>query len=209
MADSYSGRPPSRSVLLEIKRDRQVIEEGYGFLDEKRMLVAQELLRRAAAYAERWREHAADHQAAFRALAAAVTRHGGHGVQVYPPLVLQRAHMRSRRRPFLGVTLAEDVSLEVRESGGEEPHHHPVLPSPEAEDCARRFRALLEAAAALAAEAGNLVRLRDEYRRTERRARALENVIMPETRAAEATMETRLEEVDQEEAVRVRTFAGD
>ncbi|MBF0418470.1 MAG: hypothetical protein HQL86_09515, partial [Magnetococcales bacterium] len=51
---------------------------------------------------------------------------------------------------------------------------------------------------------GNLQRLLTEYRRTERRARALEDVILPELDEAIHEMEIRLEELDQEEAIRVR-----
>lgn len=54
----------------------------------------------------------------------------------------------------------------------------------------------------------SLLRLMAEYRRTERRVRALENLILPELRAAERDMEDVLEENEQEEAVRVRLFAG-
>jgi V/A-type H+-transporting ATPase subunit D len=194
---------------MEIKRDRQVVEEGYGFLDEKRMLVAQELLRRMDAYAERWREHMTSYQDAVAMLAAALGRHGLQGVQVYPPLALQDAEFGADERSFLGVRLLHDATLDLREAGGEEARQLPSLPSPEAEECARRFRTLLEEAGELAAEVCNLLRLADEYQRTERRARALENVILPETRGAESAMEARLEEVDQEEAVRVRLFAGD
>ena len=52
--------------------------------------------------------------------------------------------------------------------------------------------------------AGNLERLRLEYRRTERRTRALEDVLMPEIDLTIKELETRLEEIEQEEAIRVR-----
>ena len=40
---------PTRSAYLELKDERQLIQEGYEFLDEKRMIVAQEMLRQLAA----------------------------------------------------------------------------------------------------------------------------------------------------------------
>ena len=58
-----------------------------------------------------------------------------------------------------------------------------------------------------AASAGNLERLAAEYRRTERRARALENVLLPEIERALRTTEEHLEQADREEAVRIRTAA--
>ena len=55
--------------------------------------------------------------------------------------------------------------------------------------------------------AANLRRLIDEYRRTERRARALENVLLPEIDHSLRFIEEQLDAVDQEEAVRVRNAA--
>lgn len=209
MADPYAGRPVSRSTLREIRSDRQVIEEGYRFLDEKRMLVAQELLRRSREWTAHREAYAQKERAAFAALAAALERHGLQGLQVYPPRPPASADWRARTASFLGVGLLHDAVFRLAGEGEAGEGRHPVLPSAQAEACARRFRGLLEDAAQLATEAANLLRLADEYRRTERRTRALENVILPETRAAQHGMEERLEELDQEEAVRTRLFAGD
>lgn len=66
------------------------------------------------------------------------------------------------------------------------------------------FAALLEPLAALAASAGNRERLVAEYRRTDRRARALENVLLPEIEHALKSIHDRLELADQEDAVRIR-----
>jgi vacuolar-type H+-ATPase subunit D/Vma8 len=62
-------------------------------------------------------------------------------------------------------------------------------------------------AARKAARAGNLRRLIREYVRTERRARALENVLLPEIDTSLRFVEEQLDAVDQEEAVRVRNAA--
>jgi V/A-type H+-transporting ATPase subunit D len=60
------------------------------------------------------------------------------------------------------------------------------------------------ALARLGVSGGNLERLAVEYRRTERRARALENVLLPEVEGALSTIQGQLELADQEEAVRIR-----
>mgnify|MGYP000703526863 CR=1 FL=1 len=41
---------PTRSAFLELKEERQLVREGYDFLDEKRVILAQEMLRRLAAW---------------------------------------------------------------------------------------------------------------------------------------------------------------
>ena len=56
----------------------------------------------------------------------------------------------------------------------------------------------------VAACVASLRRLVREYVRTERRARALENVVLPEIDGSLRFIEEQLDAVDQEEAVRVR-----
>jgi hypothetical protein len=83
----------------------------------------------------------------------------------------------------------------------------PVHDSPELKRCAGAFRRLTVELVAQAARAANLRRLIEEYRRTERRARALENVLLPEIDRSLRFIEEQLDAVDQEEAVRVRNAA--
>jgi V/A-type H+-transporting ATPase subunit D len=205
MAEEYADRPVSRSTLMEIAEDREVIEEGYDFLDEKLVLLAQELLRRLQEYEEEQRRYRETERAAAQALAEAVGRHGLEGVQLYPPADPGPSRLRCRDHSFLGVALREAPSLET--SGTAAERETPPRPSAEAEACAERYRDLTEAGAELAVKAANLRRLMAEYRRTEQRAQALDNVILPEVRAAERGMRERLEEAEQEEAVRIRLFA--
>ena len=91
---------------------------------------------------------------------------------------------------------------------GSAPAAPAVLPSPEAEACRAAFAAALAAATALAAVAGNLERLSAEYRRAVRRARALQDVMLPELDHGIGDIESRLEELEQEDAVWMRQGAS-
>jgi V/A-type H+-transporting ATPase subunit D len=51
---------------------------------------------------------------------------------------------------------------------------------------------------------GNLQRLRADYARTERRARALEDVLLPEIDETLRGVESALDELEREEVVRAR-----
>lgn len=194
---------PTRSAYLELKHERQLIQEGYVFLDEKRMIVAQELLRQLNAYRESVAAYRSSHAQAVAALAAATARDGLEGVSVYPRLALEAWADHQRCHRFLGVELIDPRDPEMDWG----PLLQPAMPSPEAIRCRDRFVALLPLAAELAARAANMRRLIDEYVRTERRARALENVLLPEIGDNIRFMEEQLEAIDQEEALRVR-FVG-
>jgi V/A-type H+-transporting ATPase subunit D len=83
-----------------------------------------------------------------------------------------------------------------------------VMPSPEAEACRLAFAAVLAAGAKLAAVSGNLERLSLEYRRSVRRARALQDVMLPELDHTIGDIEGRLEELEQEDAIWMRRGAA-
>lgn len=201
MADHTDERSPTPSVLLELREERAVVQEGYRFLDEKRLLLAAELLRQLDAYQQQNEEHTALNREAAAALAEASARHGLEGLYLHPAATLEAAEIETRARSFLGVRL---ISVRLDTGDVSERPAAAVDPSPEARRCAELYRRLTVESAGLAALSGNIERLLEEYRRTERRARALEDVILPEVEAALTQVATRLEELDQEEAIRVR-----
>ena len=201
MADHTDQRSPTPSVLLELREEREVVQEGYRFLDEKRLLLAAELLRQLEAYERHYGDFTELNREAATALAEATARHGLEGLYLYPAAALEAAEIDAQVRSFLGVRL---VSARMLEAETAETASPPIDPSPEARRSASLFRRLTRQSAALAAISGNIERLLEEYRRTERRARALEDVILPEVESALSEVATRLEELDQEEAIRVR-----
>jgi V/A-type H+-transporting ATPase subunit D len=194
-----SDATPSRSVVLEMKDERRAMHEGYIFLDEKCLLLAAEILRELKRYSAVRRDFVALHSVAIDALEAAISRHGLHGLQVYPATHLSDARLQDRRRAVMGVRL-QDVALDI----GAVADATTVDPSPEGEACRHAFAALLAPAASLAAVAGNLERLSLEYQRSARRARALQDVLLPEVDRSVYEIESRLEELEQEDAIWMR-----
>jgi V/A-type H+-transporting ATPase subunit D len=194
---------PTRAALLELKAERAAMAEGFRLLDDKRLLLAAELLRGLARYAEAWRGLAAAQERAAAALREALARHGLEGLQCYPAETIREARLALTERRLFGVRLRE-AALECERSPAPPAAH----PSPEAERCGGAYRALAAPAAALAALSGNLRRLADEYRRTERRARALEDVLIPEVDLLLRGLEERLDEGEQEETAHAHRAHG-
>ena len=190
---------PTRSAILQMRDEQDIILEAYDFLDEKRLLLAAELLRQLSHYEKLLEQYEAIRQTAEQALVATIRRHGLQGTQVYPGHYLEDAEVLAPTDIFMGVTLMT-TELQMPE------HHEPGLvcqPSPEAEQCRQLFLDLVKLGAVIAGVSGNLHRLLAEYRKTERRARALENVVIPEMTQNLREMTARLEELDQEDIVRV------
>ena len=193
----------TRVAFLELKDERRLVQEGYELLDEKRVLLATEMLRQLRHYLALQEDLSQHEQQARTALDAATDAYGFDDLTVEPKLSLDEALVRSDVRAFLGIHLVEAALEEV---GGVQPPS--LQPLPEARGCARAFRRLIAGHVAMSACAGNLRRLAREYTRTERRARALENVVLPEIDVSLRFVEEQLDAVDQEEAVRVRNAAA-
>lgn len=245
---------PTRGAWLELREEREGMQEGYRFLDEKRLVLAAEILGQLKQYETLMSKYRAAYNEAARALKRAVARQGLIGLEHYPTLNCT-LELEERERSLLGVPLREvevksgdskmlddrhtaqgsavsrgmDAihgsgfrpsplsSLEAARagitthptdgSGCVEPAE-PLLASPEANKCRERFAQLPPMLSQLAATAGNLERLRQEYRRTARRARALEDVLLPEIAEDLERIDTALEEQEKEEAVRVKMMRG-
>ena len=204
MPEQYAGESFSRSTYLALQDEQRLVQDGYEFLDEKRILLAAELLRQRDRYRDLHRGHEQLLEEAGGALRRAVTEHGLDGVQVQPSIDLANARLQTAERAYVGMTML-DARLETEEVAAPP---DAVNPSPEARICARRFLKVLESSARLAALSRNIHRLIKEYRRTERRTRALENVVLPELSQALAQAEGYLEMLDLEEVVRVRFRKG-
>ncbi|SFC97794.1 V/A-type H+-transporting ATPase subunit D [Thiohalospira halophila DSM 15071] len=194
---------PTPSTLLDLREERQVVQDGYHFLDEKRLSLAARIMEELQAQRQALAEWEEAREAAAAALAAAVGRHGLEDLGVQPPRE-PAGKLEVAGSGFLGVLLQRTA---VRYRPGE---GAPALdPSAEADACADAFARLTEAAARRATHEANLARLLDEYRVTARRARALEDVVLPELDRDVAWIGTAIEEQEQEEAVRARLHAPD
>jgi V/A-type H+-transporting ATPase subunit D len=194
----------TRVAFLELKDERRLIQEGYELLDEKRVLLATEIMRQLRHYTALQAELARLGTEALEALEAAVGMHGLDKLTVEPKLDLGPALLGLHEQSFLGLRLVE-ATLEER---GPPPEAHARPATPEARGCAQVFRQLIGRHVELAACIASLRRLVREYVRTERRARALENVVLPEIDESLRFIEEQLDALDQEEAVRVRNAAA-
>lgn len=200
-------RTPSRAALVELRREHDVIADGHRFLDEKRMLIAQRILVELDEYRAALSDFDSLQVRAARMLSHALEWHGLEELQVYPARALTDMRLQRTATPFVGLVLTDevDVRMEIDDSASRE---WPSLPSPEATRCAELYTRLLDGAAQVSAQLGNLLRLLSEYRRTERRVRALENVVLPEVRSEERQIDEALEELEMEDILRVHLFKG-
>jgi V/A-type H+-transporting ATPase subunit D len=190
----------TRVAFLELKDEQQLVREGYELLDEKRILLAARIQRQLARFRQLNAELRAAQKGARDSLAAALGCHGLDELSVYPPLSMSNDRLVVTRSRLLGMELI-DAHMETC---AVQNTPRPVNPSPEARDCTLAHRRWLTIAVEVAACCVNLRRLLREYIRTERRARAIENILLPEIDAALKLIDEQLESLDHEEIARLR-----
>jgi len=196
---------PTRSVLLELRDERRAMEEGYYFLDEKRLVLAAQIIRELNHYESENNKYEILRKEAADSLKAAILRHGLEGLQVYPVTDIDWKPLLLDERSVLGLVL-HDVTLEYETPN--EVTSAACNPSPEAEYCHIVFAKLVVNAATLAGITRNLQRLHEEYQKTAKRARALEDILLPEIDTQLEEIEASLEELEREEVTRVRYSSG-
>ncbi len=192
---------PSRSLILEFREERRAMADGYSFLDEKCLLLAGEILRELARFEELRERLLQQSEAATAALAAAITQHGLEELECHPPADLSEVKLVANVRMLMGVKLMTVTYPAAA------PLPAGLIRSRQAELCATAFQAVLATAATLGAVAANLERLAAEYRRAIRRARALHDVLLPELDGKLIELETRLEDLEREDAIAMRLGA--
>ena len=190
-----SGETVTRHSFLALRDEHGFIKEGFEFLDEKRLLLAQRILVEHEAYRLQRDALAQAWQTALAALADALGESGLLPLAVAGPPRIALELPELRRHAHFGVPLlAASPSKESDDTPSGELNRR----------CAEAFAKVTRHAACVAATAGNLHRLIAEYRRTDRRARALENVILPELGRRLHEIEAALEDGDLEETLRTR-----
>ena len=201
--DSGRGNASSRTALLELRRERELVEQGHHFLDEKRMQLAREMLLRIEALEKALDVLATRRRMMIETFSEALLRYG-YADLLLAPVASALADISLQESVLLGLRLPA-AELELARG---EPQREPVTDRPPADEAGAASADYLREAARVAAMLTSLQRLDAEYTRTERSVRALENVVLPEIRADEKRTAEAIEEIELEEAVRVRLFSG-
>ncbi len=201
---------PTRSAAMGLREERRAMQEGYVFLDEKCLLLAGAMLQELRRFDKASAALRALVARAAQALAAAVRRHGLQGLQCYPALPPDALAVETHWRSLLGVALVQAGAKLGGAASPEAVYASPeaVYPSPEARACGDAFVELSAQLAVMAAISGNLERLYREYRKSVRRVRALQDVLLPELDRDLYQIEAQLDELERDEALGARWGRG-
>jgi V/A-type H+-transporting ATPase subunit D len=170
--------PPTKSSLLNVKRDLAFAREGYELLEQKRQILVLELMGRLEHARAIHREVDERLATAHKALRAALT-YAGAAQMTRESLGITGTHeIGITAQRVMGINLPK-VEVSVKPVV---PEFAPGLGAVQADDVMKRFREALEAIGRLAEVENAVVRLSRELRKTQRRVNALNKIFLPDYR---------------------------
>jgi V/A-type H+-transporting ATPase subunit D len=185
---------PTKTNLLNLKRELDFAELGHELLDQKRNILVVELLNlvdQAADFEQQVAEALAD---AYHDEEEAVVRMGRLKLSSISGAVDIEAEMSITQRRVMGVRLPV-VDTDFTENP---PYFSPSGTTFWADAALIRFRDALKLIGKLAELKVSIVRLAREVKRTIRKVNALEKIAIPELRESAKAIQDRLEENERD-----------
>lgn len=191
---------PSKTLLLARREERRLVTEGRAVLEERRDLVARQMMQLIHALKAQDAELAQLRRDAMKTLQRGVLRYGALGLSRFAADDTPLAPNSWSTRNYFGSLLVDgpetvDTPRDGTDTNGWEA-------SVELDLAITAFERLLVALAHQARQENNLLRLTRAFRRVQRRVNAIEQVLIPELDATIREMEATLDEMERESLVR-------
>jgi V/A-type H+/Na+-transporting ATPase subunit D len=196
--------PPTRSNLLRTRQELKFAREGFEILDQKREVLAKELVRQAND-AEQLRERMEKMLAeAYCALEKAMLTMGREHVEWAALAVHKTVDVKLKYHGVMG------IELPLIEAIGEPPEMSYSLGDTTAslDQASAAFREILSDIPDLSRLVTTVWRLAIELRKTQRRVNALQHIFIPDYEETIAFIESSLEEREREETFTLKLLKG-
>ena len=192
--------PPTRSNLLRTKQELNFAQEGYEILDQKREVLAKELVRLANDAEVLQEKMDTLLTAAYRALEKSMLTMGREHVEWAALAVHKTVDVQVKFHGVMG------IALPTIEASGEPPQMTYSLGDTTAalDEASELFREVLENVPELSRLTTSVWRLAIELRKTQRRVNALEYIFIPNYEETINFIQNSLEEREREETFRLK-----
>ncbi len=192
--------PPTRSNLLRTKQELQFAREGYEILDQKRVVLAKELVslaNEAQTVQDQMNQLLAR---AYRSLEMAMLTMGREHVAWAALAINKTVDVQVKERGVMG------ISLPVIDASGEPPEMTYSLGDTAAslDEASAAFREVLTQIPEISRLTTSVWRLAVELRKTQRRVNALQYIFIPQYEETITYIQSSLEEREREETFRLK-----
>jgi V/A-type H+-transporting ATPase subunit D len=185
---------PTRTNLLNLRRDLELADQGYELLEQKREILVVELKGLTARAVEAQKRVDEELGQAYAALKEAQLASGTSGVSFASRAVNVKTDITLRERRIMGVGIPT-VNVVVKDNP---PYYGPQATSVWTDEAVVRFKNAITVIGRLAEARISLVRLAREIQKTIRRVNALEKIFIPDFEETVKYIEDSLEEADRE-----------
>lgn len=185
---------PTRTNLLNLRRDLEFAYQGYELLEQKREILVVELKGLTARAVEAQKKVDEELAKAFGALKEAQLVRGSSGISFAARAVNVQTDISLRERRIMGIGIPI-VSVSLKDNA---PYYGPQATSVWTDEAVVRFKNAIAAIGRLAETRISLVRLAREIQKTVRRVNALEMVFIPDYEETVNYIEDSLEEAERE-----------
>jgi V/A-type H+-transporting ATPase subunit D len=185
---------PTKTNLMNIKRDLGFANEGWELLDQKRKILVVELMGLIDRAVEAQEEVESKLAEAFNALDQAMLRMGRREVNLIALGMDIRSEIAFSQKRVMGVSLPR-VRVELEDKS---PYFAAAESSIWIDETILRFREILRLLGNLAEARISLMRLSREVAKTIRRVNALEKIFIPDYQETLKYIESALEESERE-----------
>jgi V/A-type H+-transporting ATPase subunit D len=192
--------PPTRSNLIRVRQDLRFAREGYEILDQKRMVLAKELVRLAGDAEKLEMEMGRLTAVAYQALEQARLSMGRERVEWAALAVNKTVDVQLKYRGVMG------IALPLIEASGKPPEMAYSLSDTTAalDEASSLFREVLGRLPELSRLVTSVWRLAIELRKTQRRVNALQYIFIPDYAETITFIQSSLEERDRAEIFRLK-----
>jgi V/A-type H+-transporting ATPase subunit D len=168
--------PPTKSMLLKVKRDLSFAAEGYELLDQKRQILVMELMSRLDEARAVQRDVDDVMSEAHASLRKALVAQGSSDMQRESLGITGTYEAGVTSSRVMGIHVP-DVTVTVKPLA---PEFAPGAGPVQSDDVMKSFRKALDAVGRLAEVENAVTRLSRELRKTQRRVNALEKIFLPD-----------------------------
>lgn len=192
--------PPTRSNLLQMKKELQFAREGYEILDRKRVVLTSELIRVAHEAEQLEREVWEQLEIAYRALEQAKLTMGEENIAWAALAVSTTVNVQLKLRGVMGVPIPD-----IESQGSPLEATYSLADTPASlDEASAAFREVLKRIPELSELVTSVWRLAGELRKTQRRVKALQYIFIPEYEETVLFIKGALEEREREETFRLK-----
>jgi len=191
---------PTKSNLLQLKRELDFAREGYDLLEEKRQVLVLEIMRHAEQAKQLEAEVEERLERAHRLLSEAAVRSGEKALASHALGVTAEHSVKVTHRRLMGISLPVISATQ----GTFSPAFGTGMALFARGETSFAFRDALRSIGELAEVQATVLRLARELRKTQRRVNALDKVFIPGHERSVKRIESALEEREREEHVVLR-----